>query len=193
MNSEIPSIYKQNLQPYIDSGYIFDDQRFLHLNRWTDILMQIVDSKNFLDLAEEHRFPVGTTDLTKHCMVQAFYRSFIITYAKCFASSGKGKLRLDKAKVFDKTDELNMHNKIMEIRHTYVAHNDSSNMNKAVFATKELDDRVLIAHTYTLVYPFGDLPLYRQTVESLETFVVSKLNKALSSIQEKIGKPVSFE
>lgn len=54
MNQVLPKeILDEHLKAYIDDGYVFDDKRFEFVNRWTYILMQLTEAKNFLELANK--------------------------------------------------------------------------------------------------------------------------------------------
>lgn len=184
---------QKHLEPYIQEGYIFDDQRFNYLKSWVYLLMQLHDAKLSLDLAEKSENYENKGTINEVIMQQSFFRNSIINYAKCFSSSGKGRTSLDKNKVYKAEPELlATHEEIMNIRNKFSAHNDGSGIDDANIAVKEDNKKILIKPLYTVSNPLGEYEKYRKTFEYCESHITTSINHALDRIQESTGKFVLF-
>lgn len=167
------------------------DKRFGRLNRWTFLMMQVFEAKRFLDLAETtHSVHLGST-FDEVLTQQALFRAFLLAYGKCFAASGKGRSSLDPGKVFG-TDKgaLETHARIMDLRHKFAAHNDTSGLDQAVIDVHESESEFVISHSYAIANPLHEYAQYRNAIEVLEGYVVTQTNRALSSLEKELGKPV---
>ena len=90
------------------------------------------------------------------------------------------------------TDLLEAHNKLMKIRNTYVAHNDESDYNISIVLTSEEENKISLAHTYTIMTPVNDLNNFKELVDFCEHQVVLKVNKIADKIEAKVGKKINF-
>ena len=191
MTDEISDHVKFNLNSLVNDGYHFNDVRFKYVNQWTYLLMQLTESKKSLELLKNNK----DEDLDSIYLKQALFRSYVISYAKNFSSSGKGRITLDKKEIFkEQKERLATHEEVMDIRNKFVAHNDFSDRDIAVLAVKEEEDVIFIKHTYSVTSGVTDTEYdaYKDLVEFVESSVIRKLNKALDSIQESEGKLVTF-
>jgi len=194
MNQELSQEALKNLKVYTDDGYVFDDKRFEFVNRWTYIFIQLKEAESFLELAINNNKDKTELSLENMYLEQALFRSFVITYAKCFSSSGQGRLTLDKKDIFkNKPDILTTHVKIIEVRNKFVAHSDESGIDIAVLGVKETKSKILIKHTYTISQSSDEYDLFLKVIKVALEAVIAKSNKALDSIQKREGKAVDFK
>lgn len=63
-------------------------------------MMQIFESKQFLELAENTHKVHERSSLDEVLTQQGLFRAFLLSYGKCFSTSGKGRSSLDPNKVF---------------------------------------------------------------------------------------------
>ena len=195
MNQVLPKeILDEHLKAYIDDGYVFDDKRFEFVNRWTYILMQLTEAKNFLELANKSTEYESESTMNEIYLHQALFRSFVISYAKCFSTSGQGRLSLNKKDIYkNQPDNLTVHERVIDIRNKFVAHSDDSGVDIAVLGVKEMESKILIKHTYSLAQIINEYDSFSELIKSAEETVILKINKALDGIQKKEGKTVSFK
>jgi len=167
------------------------DERFRTLDRWTFLMMQVFESKKFLDLAETTHGIRPQSSLDEVLTQQALYRSFLLAYGKCFTTSGKGRSSLDPHRVFgDDAHIRSVHQRIMELRHRFAAHNDSSGLDHAVIEVEELDHEFVITQRYALANPLHEYASYREAVRVLEEYAVDQINRAIASLEKKLQKRV---
>ncbi len=98
------------------------DPRFQSLTRWSFLMMQIFECRTFLDLAENDHQVHPQSSLPELLTQQALFRSFLLAYGKCFASSGKGRSSLDAKKVFSGSEELSEIHRVVRTSHTIKTH-----------------------------------------------------------------------
>ncbi len=123
-------------------------------------------------------------------LAQSLFRNAIVGYGKCYASAAPGKVTLDRNAVFKGQDALKpKHERMIEIRNSFAAHNGENDVDTATMAVKESDE-ILIRHTFTLSTPLNEHGDYRQVLEHVEQFVVLALNKYLDRLQKDLGKPI---
>lgn len=170
------------------------DERFKLLDRWTFLMMQIFESKKFLDLAENTHAIHPQSSLDEVLTQQALYRSFLLAYGKCFTTSGKGRNSLDPHRVFvGDARAYSVHQRIMDLRHRFAAHSDSSGLDHAVIEVEELDDEFVIAQKYAVANPLHEYADYKEAVRVLEEYVVDQINRAVSSLEKQLQKKVSIK
>lgn len=191
MTDEISDHVKFNLNSLVNDGYHFNDVRFKYVNQWTYLLMQLTEAKKSLELLKNNE----NEDLDSVYLNQALFRSYVISYAKSFSSSGKGRITLNKKEIFkEQKEKLATHEEVMDIRNKFAAHNDLSDRHVAVVAVKEEEDVIFFKHTYSFTLGITDTEYdaFKDLIEFVEKSVIMKLNKALDRIQESEGKLVTF-
>lgn len=167
------------------------DPKFHILNRWTFLMMQVFECKKFLDLAEEDCSIHPRSSLEEVLIQQALFRSAILAYGKCFADSGKGRSSLDKNKVFAGHTELVLtHERLMDLRHKFAAHNDHSGLDEAVIDVEDRGDTLVIANRYAIANPMNEYEVYRKAIAIIEDYVVVQMNKAIDSLERQLGKKI---
>jgi hypothetical protein len=146
MSTDFPDEFSINYQLYFDDGFEIAGSRYKHLNNWMHLGIQLFEAKSFLELAE----CTGGLGVEKHMdetlIQQSLFRSFVLSYAKCFTSSGKGRSTLDRNNIFSNQESLpEYHDRIMDIRHKFAAHSDVSDIDRAILVVRETDEKMIFA------------------------------------------------
>lgn len=169
------------------------DKQFGVLDRWTFLMMQIFETKSFLELAENTRSVHPQSSMEEVLTQQALFRAFLLSYGKCFTSSGEGRSSLDPKKVFDgKESVIPVHERIMELRHKFAAHNDVSGLDEALIDVEEREDEFVLSHRFAIANPLNECDGYRRTTELVEEYVVEQTNKILDSLGRRLGKRITI-
>ena len=187
----------KNIQnsPLINEEFIIADNDFEKLNGWTIIGMQLFEAKTSLQLCEKIKEYKNISKIEELILSNGIFKNFILSYSKCFSSSGKNKISIDANDIFSQKENLkNNHTKILEIRNKYVAHNDDENgFDIAIAFKEETEEEIKLAQTYTTVIPYGDFNLYKEIIEYCENKVIRKVNKFADKLEKKIGKKITFK
>lgn len=156
--------------------------------------MFLVEARMSLELSETYNKNQKFTETEDMILAHGMFKNFILSYAKCFASSGKGKITLDSNEIFSLRKDLKtIHDKIISIRNTYVAHNDDNDYDITISLTKENEHEIILAQTYTVITPLSDFRSFKEALDYCEEQVIMKFNKKVDKIQAKIGKCINFE
>ena len=183
---------KQLANANVENSSGTPDARFQVLARWSFLMMQLFECRTFLDLAETTHYVHSKSTLVEILTQQALFRSFLLAYGKCFASSGKGRSSLDAKKVFsEQQDLLSVHTRIMDLRHKFAAHNDESGLDQAIVDVEERQDKFVIAHRYAVANPLHEYEPFRKAVGVVEEYVVAQTNRAIDSLEKKLQKPIT--
>jgi hypothetical protein len=163
----------------------------MELNRWTFLLMQVFEARTFLDLAEGAHQVHPESSLSEVLTQQALFRSFLLSYGKCFVSSGTGRSSLDPHKVYASLlGKHDTHDRLLFLRHKFAAHSDASGLEDAVIEVVEKSDEFEISHLYSVANPVHEYSSYRELLSLLEEYIVAAINKHLDSLEKKLGKAI---
>jgi hypothetical protein len=171
-----------------DDGYLVDPPGYERLCAWNTVLLQINLASHILKRwkARAHKFG----NIEDSFDVTALLSSFVITYARCFASSGKDRVKLDANRVFAGTPITRLaHDRIMTLRNKLIAHNAETDLIRTTMAVKE-KPRILISHLITLGIPADELDSFSQALYQTEAFVELSLNKLLWRMEGDLGKQI---
>ena len=195
-SSDLKKLADQNMQksPVIENFSIASED-FERLNGWTEIAMQLLEAKNSLNLSKKSKEFKGLTPQEELTLANGMFKNFILSYSKCFSSSGKNKISLDANDIFTERHDLNKyHQNILETRNKYAAHNDEENGHDIAIAyTSENDDEIFLAQTYSVIIPFGLFDFFLETINHCEEKVILKLNRKLDKLENKIGKKINLK
>lgn len=161
------------------------------LPRWVHLMQQVHEARFYVDRATELGNPeqFRTHDGILEFLV--YFRSALNSYAKCFVSSGAGKIRFESSNVFQAKAEYSVqHLRIMELRHKYVAHSDDNEFEEASVKTTETDSELVVALQYHFHFPFDRLYELRDLIDHLEEYVVDRHKKHIQTVQKEVGKTV---
>lgn len=193
-NTQLKKDAIQNLQGTDLKSFSIDNEDLSILSGWTYIGMYLVEAKTSLNLSENYNRKEKFTEIEDVTLAQGMFKNFVLSYAKCFSRSGKGKISLDSNEIFSSRHDLRIvHEKIMKIRNTYVAHNDDNDYAISIAMTHEGENEITLAQTYTIMTPLSDYKVFRETLEYCEVQVIVKFNRKVDKIQIKIGKNIKFK
>ena len=186
LNSGV-SHMKQLAKAHVDNQP--GDSRFDLLKRWTYAMIHCYEAKEFIRLAEETHKVHPKSSLDEVFTQQALFRGFLVSYAKCFGGNGSGKVSLDPGRVFASGSiEMTTHERIIELRNKFAAHNDDSGLDEVVIDIKESEEEIFYFHNYGLANPLHEYPGYKNNISTMEIFIVDKLNQVADKIQKETGK-----
>ncbi len=184
----------QNLQGTDLKDYSLTNEDLNILSGWTYIAMFLVEAKTSLLLSENKNKEGKFTEMEQVILANGMFKNFILSYSKCFSSSGKEKISLDAKEIFSKRPDLLVtHEKILQARNTHVAHNDENDFEVSISMTSENNNEIILAQTYTIMTPLSDFKSFSETVEFCEEQVILKFNKKVDKIQTRLGKKISFK
>jgi hypothetical protein len=167
------------------------DPRFGRLNRWTFLMMQIFESKRFLDLVEGRHAVQSDSSIEDLLVAQALFRCAVTSYAKCFTQAGASRSKLEGPVVFaGQAALLETHERLMALRHRYAAHNGMSGLDEAVVDVQELPDKFIIGTRYAFAIPLHEFQDYRSAIECVESYLVDQVAKITAGLERKFGKPI---
>lgn len=174
-----------------ENGYVLNDTRFQYLKRYNYLLMQLHDARISLELSERSNKYETKGAIEEVILQQALFRNSVMNYSKCFSASGKGMVSLDKKKVFKNNSHLlAIHEKVMQIRNKFVAHNDNSGIDVANIAVKEDESIFSIKHLYSMATPLNEYKFYQMLFEHCESHLIKIINCHLNSLEESYGKSI---
>jgi hypothetical protein len=154
-------------------------------------MIHCYEAKEFIRLAEETHKVHLKSSLDEVLTQQALFRGFLLSYAKCFGGNGSGKASLDPRGVFASgSSEMTTHNRIIELRNKFAAHNDDSGLDDVVIDIQESDKEIVYSHHYGLANPLNEYPEYKKNISAIDAFIVNRLNQVADRIQAETGKPL---
>jgi hypothetical protein len=161
------------------------------LRRWICLMQQVHEARHYIEKTEQLAHPHLMRTFDELWGVLLAFRGAIISYAKCFAKAGPGKIKLEEEKVFDGKPELiEQHRRIMSLRNRYVAHSDDNEMERTSVQPVDRPTELVIHLRYGLTFPFDRMYELRALIKHLDGYVAEGLGKHVGSIERKIGKPV---
>ena len=162
-----------------------------HLRRWISLMQQVHEAKHYIERTEQLAHPHLMQTFDEIWGVLLAFRGAIISYAKCFAKAGPGKIKLEEKTVFSTRPELvDRHRRIMSLRNQYVAHSDDNEMECTSVRPIDTPTELVVHLQYGLTFPFDRMYELRELIKHLDGYVAEGLGKHVESIERKIGKPV---
>lgn len=154
-------------------------------------MQQVHEARYYIQRAEQLGHPQHFQSLEGILEFLAHFRSALNSYAKCFVSAGKGKIRLQKGAVFNAdSTRLSAHDRIMELRHKYIAHSDSNEFESANVVQDSNAEELVLRLQYNFSFPFDRLYELRDLIGYVEGHVVDRHSNHVASVEREIGKPV---
>ncbi|WP_316789638.1 hypothetical protein [Pedobacter frigoris] len=113
--------------------YVIPDQFTKKLKSF----MLIREDLSFVSQVTEQLIFLKESSNFNHTTELALWQSIIITYGKCFTENKAGMSRLEKS-IYEKYDKKyeRMHDHLMDLRHSYIAHRDDSANEQAMVFIK---------------------------------------------------------
>ena len=121
------------------------------------------------------------------------FKNSILSYAKCFSSSGGGKVSLDAREVFKNEPELKEnHFALMDMRNEYIAHNGNSDFELAIVFQKKVEDEIVLSQTITFKSPVGKYEKFFDLFDHCTNYIIEKVNKKVDKLEHKLGVKIRF-
>lgn len=119
------------------------------------------------------------------------FKNAVNSYAKCFVSAGKGRQKLEASSVFkSEPPYLDQHEKFINLRHTYLAHNDENEFETVTVREKDAPGELTLHLHYAISFPFDRLYEMRKLILRVKLHIVDRQNDHLTAIEREVGKPV---
>ena len=162
-----------------------------NLDRWIYLMQQVYEARYYVQRAEQLGHPQKFQSLEGILEFLAHFRSALNSYAKCFVSAGQGKITLQKSTVF-KSDSarLSAHDRIMDLRHKYIAHSDTNEFESAKVVQDSNAEELVLRLQYNFSFPFDRLYELRDLIKYVEGHVVDRHSSHVASVEREIGKSV---
>jgi hypothetical protein len=177
------------METVVNEGFALDPDAFAPLANWNTILLQAHMADHYLKRLQTHKTRLG--DLADSFEQNAFFTAFLTTYAKCFVSAEGKAVKLDSNEMFKMHPSVRIvHDRIMDLRHSYAAHSGESGLIRTTMAVKEESDSFIVRHLVTSAFPGNELAAFSQAVTALDEFVTLRLNQRLDKLQARLGKPI---
>lgn len=184
--------YQRHMASIVADGFALDPPGYERLNRWTHVLLHIVNARANFQWVLDHL--VVLDDLDNALQHQAFFVAGIMAYGRCYASSGLGIPTLDPTQVYKGSkDGMEVHTRLNQLRNTIAAHTDRSDLVRLTLAVKNEPTRVVIRHLSTTAMPTDEIPDFLEAVAHTEHFVTISINTYLDHLQTKIGKRIELD
>lgn len=184
--------FKVETDAIVAAGYKLDPPDFERLNLWTHILFQLNFASTVLtSLIKDMPEKYDSTNFFDH---YSRFSAVIVSYGRCFVSSGKGMVQLDGKQIFKGERALmRSHEKMMRIRHKVVAHTEQDELVRATIAVKETEKTLFIKHLITPLFPRGDFPRFLITIEFASRSAVAMISKYIKKLEREKGKAIEID
>jgi hypothetical protein len=172
-------------------GWINVSAALRNLDRWIYLMHQVHEARYYIGRADKLGHPHLWTSYEAILDFLSYFRSALNSYAKCFVSTGSGRIKLEGTALFS-TDSavLESHRRIMDLRHKYVSHSDSNEFEDVRVIEEASDDELVVRLEYNLSFPFDRLYELRTLIGVVENHVVDGQRKHTDGIAREIGKRV---
>jgi len=164
------------------------------LRRWISLMQQVHEAKHYIQRTEQLAHPHLIRTFDEMWGVLLAFRGAIISYGKCFARTGSGRIKLEAKVVFAKTPNLaDKHRRIMRLRNEYVAHSDDNEMESTAIEPIDTPTELVVRLDYEVSFPFDRMYELRELIKHLDGHVADGLGKHVKGIERQIGKPVRIQ
>lgn len=164
------------------------------LTRYTSqihLMRQIHEATYYISRAEELGHPHLWTSYPPILEFFGHFKSAVNSYAKCFVGAGKGRQRLEASSVFkSEPTYLDPHRIIIDLRHTFVAHNDENEFETVTIREVDGAEELALHLQYAISFPFDRLYELRKLIRLVELHIVDRQEAHLAAIEREVGKPV---
>ncbi len=160
-------------------------------NRQIHLMRQIHEASYYISKAEERGHPHLWNSYIAILDFLGYFKSALNSYAKCFVEVGKGRSKLEASSIFKSEPAyLEQHKKIMDLRHTYVAHNDENEFESVAVREEDAPGELMLHLQYKISFPFDRLYELRKLIRIVELHIVDRQKGHLAAIGREVGKPV---
>jgi hypothetical protein len=182
-----------NLNKLFAEGFVISDDETKYLSAWGTLSMQILEAKESLTLSKKFGDKKTFEKFEEFVLANAMFKNSILSYAKCFSSSGTGKISIDANEIFKNNPTFRtLHNKLMEMRNKYIAHNDNNDFEFAMVLQKKEANEITLSHTVTYETPVADFEKYFKLFDYCTNFIIEQVNKKADKIEKRLGTKIKF-
>lgn len=169
---------------------ILDDIK--NIKETCNVLIRLEEDKSLLS-------PLPFSDQQKILIRLGLWSYIVVGYAKCFADASKstGRTKLDKKDYLTNLEQplLDLHERILETRHTYFAHN-SENAHEEIFTRLYLTSIEETDETIASLAYFGIRQISASPEDLKNTIVLldsisTRLQKKMDKLSDKVLEEVS--
>jgi len=183
----------ENLKSLSDKGFSISEDETHYLNSWTNLSMQILEAEHSLKFANKFNEKKPFSNFEEFVLAHGMFKNSVLSYAKCFSSSGNGKVSLDPKEVFKNEPKLKeIHSALMDMRNEYIAHNGNSDFELAVVFQKKMEDEIVLSQTITFKSPVGEYEKYFDLFDHCTKYIIVKVNKKVDKLENKFGVKIKF-
>jgi hypothetical protein len=178
---------KAQLKLYIDAGFV-QREEFSQLEGWNHILAQLSMANHYAVRLREQKLKLDAkadhAELGDRFDLNGFFVAFVTTYGKCFVASEGRAVQLDPNHVFKQNSSFRpTHEKIMEYRHNYTAHNQGTILVRATMLVKEEEEYLTVSPLITAILPVNEFEWF----EAACSFVTAYARLRVLSLVEKVA------
>ena len=183
----------ENLKSLTDKNFVISEDETKYLNSWTNLAMQILEAHHSLEFSKTFNEKYSFDKFEEFVLSHGMFKNSILSYAKCFSSSGTGKVSLDPKDVFKNEPKLKeMHLDLMDMRNEYIAHNGNSDFELAIVFQKKGEDEITLSQTITYKEPMSDYEKIFGLFEHCSNYIVQKVNKKADKMEERLDVKIKF-
>lgn len=162
-----------------------------NFKRWVFVMQHIHEATFYVGRAEELGHPHLFVSYDAILDFLGYFRNALNSYAKCFVTAGKGRIRLDSSEVFKyKSDLIAKHQRIIDLRHRYVAHSDANSFESTEMLEIQREEELILHLQYGISFPFDRLYELRELIRYVELWIVDKQQVLIKKVARETGKPV---
>lgn len=161
-----------------------------NFGRWVYLMQQVHEARYYIKKAEELGHPHLLRSYEAILDFLVYFRGALNSYAKCFVSTGPGKSKFDKSIFGSNAELVAKHEKIMALRHTYVAHSDENECESLAVSENNAGNELVLNLEYNISFPFDRLYELRELIHVVEVVIVDRQQSHIKSIEREVGKPV---
>ncbi len=185
---------EEQLKPYIDAGYV-QKEDFSQLEGWSHILAQLSMANHYAVRLREQKLKLDAksdhAELGDRFDLNAFFVAFLTTYGKCFVASEGRAVQLDANHVFKQNSSFRpTHEKIMQYRHKYAAHNEGTLLVRATMLVKEEEEYLTVSPLFTAILPVNEFEWFEATSLFVTNYARFRFRSLLEKVAARIGKKV---
>ncbi len=171
-----------------------DSKTVQQLERWIYLMQQIFEARHYAERAREIGNPAQFETIGGILEFLVFFRGALSAYAKCFVSSGSGKSTLNKSRIFTAgSTRLSAHEKLMALRHKYLAHSDENEIERTRISIEETESAVVIHLEYQFSFLLDRLYELCDLIKDVEEHIVDRQSKHVKGLEVSLGKTVSIQ
>jgi hypothetical protein len=179
-------------------GFKNSSEEFIALDQLNYLTFFLLSAMNSLTFAKKYNVKPDILNDEQVSVTNSLFRDAIMNYAKCFASAEAKKLKLDfNAVVKDLSPEnkikyKEIHEEMLRIRNSYVAHNLENEFEHSTIAAKIENTTLYLKPTYTINTPVNSFDRYFEQCGIIQNFIIDKIHKTLTKIKSNTGLNIEF-